>query len=130
MSSPLKKTYNIVVNKTSVLPLLKWQTKQQREWHDLASKSGEDKRMLDRDNKDGGDAEVHTAFKMLESQRMCDILWIVQQGAGAGQERRQPDPLGEEGCAEEEEGGREAGHLLLLMGSLEEMRRTHLGLGL
>ena len=90
----------------------------------------EDKRMLDRDNKDGGDAEVHTAFKMLESQRMCDILWIVQQGAGAGQERRQPDPLGEEGCAEEEEGGREAGHLLLLMGSLEEMRGTHLGLGL
>ena len=50
MSSPLKKTYNIVVNKTSVLPLLKWQTKQQREWHDLASKSGEDKRMLDREH--------------------------------------------------------------------------------
>ena len=65
----------------------------------------EDKRTMDRDNKYGGDAEVNTAFKMLESQRMCDILWIVQQGAGAGQERRQPDPLGEEGCAEEEEGG-------------------------
>jgi hypothetical protein len=27
MSSPLKKTYNIVVNITSVLPLVKWQTK-------------------------------------------------------------------------------------------------------
>ena len=65
----------------------------------------EDKSTMDRDNKDGkGDAEVNTAFKIVESQRLSDILWIVQQGAGAGQERRQPDPLGEEGGAEEEEG--------------------------
>ena len=42
MSSPLKKTFNIVVNNTSVLPLVKWQTKRQRDWHDLATKTRED----------------------------------------------------------------------------------------
>ena len=42
MSSPLQKTYNIVVNITSVLPLVKWQTKRQREWHDLATQTRED----------------------------------------------------------------------------------------